>query len=261
MARHGRLRQDSGELTQSADDDTLLDAPLLPSEKPQAEVRPRFHPVCTVSISIILLIIQVVFVSLTGVAAFFCVFNDQEEICAQYIAPFSLISTVVIAKVILWLLHVLCELFIQHQQSKVRSRGYLKLYHSTRHLKSLPLITHSTGNAAILLIISAMDTFGYKHFYFYLILGVLILELILSVIFLLLYTVRIYKFNRNKSRPDILEEEHIHIFKRCLKPGIGFSELSSLEDVVEKQGHTIDYLQRHNAALSQQILVLTNERS
>ncbi|XP_056417242.1 transmembrane protein 192 isoform X2 [Hyla sarda] len=251
----------SGELTQSADDDCLLDAPLLPSQKLQAEIRPTFHPVPTVSVGILLLLIQVAFVALTCVAVFFCVFNGEEVICQQYMAPFSLITAVVISKVLLWLLHVVNERFIQYQHSKVRSQGYLNLYRSTRRLKTLPLVTHSTGNAAVLLIISATDSFGYSNLYLYLILSVLILELILSVIFVLMYTVRMYKFNRSMPRPDIIEEEQIHAFQSHINPGIGFRERESLEDVIEKQGDTIEYLQRHNAVLSKQILTLTTQQT
>ncbi|XP_069812888.1 transmembrane protein 192-like, partial [Dendropsophus ebraccatus] len=189
MDRTRRLLLDSsGELTQSADDDCLLDAPLLPSQKLQAEIRPSFHPVPTVTVSIILLLIQVAFVALTCVAVFFCVLNGEEDICREYIAPLNLMTAVVTAKVLLWLLHVVNERFTQYQHCKVRGQGYLNLYRLTRRLKTLPLITHSTGNAAILLIISAKDSFGYSNLYHYLILSVLLLELILSVIFLLMYT-------------------------------------------------------------------------
>ncbi|CAN2388732.1 TMEM192 family, partial [Pristimantis euphronides] len=249
--------QSSGELTQSADDDCLLDAPLLPSQKLQAEIRPTFHPVPTVAISLILLLIQVAFVALTCVAVYFCVFDGNKDVCKPYIAPFNLITTVIISKVILWLLSVVSERFIQHQHFKVKSRGYLSLYRSTSHLKTLPLVIHSTGNAAVLLIISVEDSFGYNNLYF--IVGVLLLELILSVIFLLIYTVRICKFNRSMPRPDIIEEEQVYAFQSHVNPEIGFREGASLEDVVEKQGDTIEYLQRHNALLSQQLLALKTQ--
>ncbi|KAM4051562.1 transmembrane protein 192 [Anomaloglossus baeobatrachus] len=260
MERSRRL-DSSGELTQSADIEYLLNAPLLPSHKLYVDTRPRFRPVPTFTVNLLLLLIQVAFVALTCVALFFCIFNGQEEICKQYMAPFNLRTIVVIAKVLLWLLHVVNERFNQYHHCKAKSRGYLKLYWSVRHLKSVPLVTLSTGNAAVLLIISAEDSFGSKNLYLYLIAGVLILELILSVIFVLIYAVRIYRFNRSMPRPDIIEEEYTHSSKRHMMPGIGFRERSSLEDVVEKQGDMIDYLKYHNAALSQKILSLTPEQS
>ncbi|XP_073500503.1 transmembrane protein 192 [Phyllobates terribilis] len=262
MERSRRLLLDSsGELTQSTDIEYLLNAPLLPSHKLYVDTRPKFRPVPTVCVSVLLLLIQVVFVALTCVAVFFCVFNGEEEICKQYIAPFNLSTTVVIAKVLLWLLHVVNERYIQHQHCRAKGRGYLKLYWSVRHLKTVPLVTLSTGNAAVLLIISAEDSFGFKNLYLYLILGVLILELILSVIFLLMYAVKIYRFNRSMPRPDIIEEEHIHSYKGHILPGIGFRERSSLEDVIEKQGDTIEYLKQHNAALSVKILALIPQQT
>ncbi|XP_073433071.1 transmembrane protein 192 isoform X2 [Dendrobates tinctorius] len=204
--------QSSGELTQSTDIEYLLNAPLLPSHKLYVDTRPKFRPVPTVCVIILLLLIQVAFVALTCVAVFFCVFNGEEERCKSYIAPFNLSTTVVIAKVLLWLLHVVNERFVQYQHCRAKGRGYLKLYWSVRHLKTVPLVALST--------------------------------------------VRIYRFNRSMPRPDIIEEEHIHSFKGHILPGIGFRERSSLEDVIEKQGDTIEYLKQHNAALSQKILSL-----
>ncbi|XP_077135568.1 transmembrane protein 192 isoform X2 [Ranitomeya variabilis] len=261
MERNRGLLESSGELTQSTDIEYLLNAPLLPSHKLYVDTRPKFHPVPTVCVVVLLLLIQVAFVALTCVAVFFCVFNGEEEMCKRYIAPLNLSTTVVIAKVLLWLLHVINERFVQHQHCRAKGRGYLKLYWSVRHLKTVSLVTLSTGNAAVLLMISAQDSFGLKNLHLYLILSVLILELVLCVIFLLIYAVKIHRFNRSMPRPDIIEEEHIHSYKRHILPGIGFRERSSLEDVIEKQGDTIEYLKQHNAALSQKILSLLPQQT
>ncbi|XP_018414281.1 PREDICTED: transmembrane protein 192 [Nanorana parkeri] len=244
----------SGELTQSADDDCLLDAPLLPSQKLQSEIRRTFLPVPTVCVCIVLLLLQVAFVALTAVSGYFCLLHGDEDECKTYTDPFRLTTIVIMCKVILWLLHVVNERFVQYHHAKARNRGYLKLYRSTRNLKTMPLIIHSTGNAAILLIISAKDFFKDDNLYLYIILCVLILELIFSVIFLLMYTVHMCKFNRSQPDADIIEEQKIHSFQAHVNPGIGFREGSSLEEIIEKQGDTIEYLQRHNALLSQQLL-------
>lgn len=53
------LLQSSGELTQSADLDCLLDAPLLPNQKLEADIRRIFIPIRTVCVSIVLLLVQV----------------------------------------------------------------------------------------------------------------------------------------------------------------------------------------------------------
>ncbi|XP_077135572.1 transmembrane protein 192 isoform X6 [Ranitomeya variabilis] len=217
MERNRGLLESSGELTQSTDIEYLLNAPLLPSHKLYVDTRPKFHPVPTVCVVVLLLLIQVAFVALTCVAVFFCVFNGEEEMCKRYIAPLNLSTTVVIAKVLLWLLHVINERFVQHQHCRAKGRGYLKLYWSVRHLKTVSLVTLST--------------------------------------------VKIHRFNRSMPRPDIIEEEHIHSYKRHILPGIGFRERSSLEDVIEKQGDTIEYLKQHNAALSQKILSLLPQQT
>jgi len=48
-----------------------------------------------------------------------------------------------------------------------------------------------------------------------------------------------------------------------LKSGFAFvisRENSSLEEIVEKQGDVIEYLQRHNALLSKRLLALTSQQ-
>ncbi|KAM5191309.1 transmembrane protein 192 isoform 1-T1 [Mantella aurantiaca] len=256
MERGRRILLDSsGELTQSADDeDCLLDAPISSHYKIEAEIRPIFHPVPTVWLSIILLLLQVTFVSLAVVAGYFCLLHGERDKCNPYTKPLDLNTIVIICKVVLWLLHVLNERFLQHHHFKAKSRGYLKLYRTTSHLETVPLITNSTGNAAVLLIISAQDFFKDDIIYLYLIWSVLILELILSAVFLLIYIVFIYKFNRSRAEADIIEEERIHAFQKYAKPGIGFRSNSELEEVVAKQGDTIEYLKRHNEAVCRELL-------
>ncbi|XP_075468200.1 transmembrane protein 192 isoform X1 [Ascaphus truei] len=244
--------ESSVEITQSAEDDCFLDAPLLPSHPLESDIRPRFHPVPTVCVTVLLILLHVAYVALAFVTFVLCSFYDEEKKCMQYMKPFDLTSVLIISKVILWIFEVLYERFVQHHHSKVRNRGYLNLYRSTRQLKVLPLIVHSTGNAAVLLIISAQNSFG--NWYLYVILSVLGLELILSLIFLTIYTVRIHKFNRRMPSPDIIEEEQMHAYGSNVNSEIGFREGTSLEEIVEKQGDVIEYLQQHNALLSKKLL-------
>ncbi|CAH2300557.1 transmembrane 192 isoform X1 [Pelobates cultripes] len=257
------LLESSGELTQSADEECLIDATLLPSDKLQSDIRPMFNPIPTVPISILLAVIQLVFVTLTVVSAYFCMYAEaevKEKKCKPYIEPFQLNTIVVIAKVFLWIIHVINERFVQYHHTKIRNHGYLNLYRSTKHLKRLPFIVLSTGNTAILVIVSVQDSFENSgHLYISLILSVLILELILSLTYLLIYAGKIYRFNSSKPRPDIIEEENLNMYQRNTSPGIGFRDRASLEEVSEKQADTIEYLQRHNAFLSKQILALTSQ--
>ncbi|XP_023581235.1 transmembrane protein 192 [Trichechus manatus latirostris] len=223
MAAAGRLEDGSLDLTQSIEDDPLLDAPLLPHHALHAHFRPRFHPVPTVVIAHLLLLIHV-----SGPGR-------------------------------RWILHVLLERYIQYHHSKVRNRGYNTIYRSTRHLKRLALMVHSTGNTALLLILCIQHSFPQpSDLYLDFILSVLALELICSLTCLLMYTVKIRKFNKAKPRPDVLEEEKIYAYPSSINSETGFRTISSLEEIVEKQGDIIVYLKRHNALLSKRLLALTS---
>ncbi|XP_074847975.1 transmembrane protein 192 [Carettochelys insculpta] len=257
------LENGSLEITQSTEDDPLLDAPLLSPHALHSHLRPKFHAIPTVLIANFLLLIQVAFVVLAFLAGVYCSsVNPRKDECpGNYTNPLKVQSAIIIAKVILWILHVLFERYVQHHHSKVRSRGYLIIYRSTRHLKRLPLFIHSAGNAALLLILSVHHSFpDYSKTYLYLILGVLCLELICSLICIVIYTVKISNFNEAKPRPDVIEEEKMYAYPSHITSEIGFRENSSLEEIVEKQGDVIHYLQQHNALLSKRLLELTSQQ-
>ncbi|XP_067407894.1 transmembrane protein 192 [Emydura macquarii macquarii] len=266
VAAPGQERElDNGslEITQSTEDDPLLDAPLLPPHALHSQLRPRFHAIPTVLIANFLLLIHVAFVVLVFLAGMYCSYvnPDMDECPGNYTKPLKVQSVIIIAKVILWILHVLFERYVQHHHSKVRNRGYFLIYRSTRHLTRLPLLIQSTGNAALLLIWSAHHSFpDDSKMYLYLLLGVLCLELICSLTCIVIYTVKISNFNQAKPRPDIIEEEKMYAYPSHITSEIGFRECSSLEEVVEKQGDAIDYLQRHNALLSKRLLALTSQQ-
>lgn len=94
-----------------------------------------------------LLLFQVAFVVLAFLAAMFCSYpNPNQDKCpGNYTHPFKVQTVIIIAKVILWILHVCFERYVHHHHSRIRSRGYFLIYRSTRHLKRLPLVIHSTG--------------------------------------------------------------------------------------------------------------------
>ncbi|NXN08209.1 TM192 protein, partial [Indicator maculatus] len=141
------LLQGSLEITQSLEDDPLLDAPLSTSHTLHSQLRPRFHAIPAVLLANFLLLIHVTFVVLAFLAAMFCSYpNPNQDKCpGNYTHPLKVQTVIIIAKVILWILHVFFERYIQHHHSKVRSRGYFSIYRSTRQLKRLPLLIHSTG--------------------------------------------------------------------------------------------------------------------
>ncbi|XP_062964676.1 transmembrane protein 192 isoform X3 [Cynocephalus volans] len=261
MAAGGRMEDGSLDITQSIEDDPLLDAHLLPHHSLQAHFRPRFHPLPTVIIANLLLFIHVVFVVLAFLTGVLCSYPDpNEDKCpGNYTNPLKVQTVIILGKVILWILHLLLERYIQYHHSKVRNRGYNLIYRSTRHLKRLSLTVHSTGNTVLLLVLCVQHSFPEpSRLYLDLILAILALELICSLICLLIYTVKIQKFNKAKPQPDVLEEEKIYAYPSNITSETGFRTISSLEEIVEKQGDIIVHLKRHNALLSKRLLTLTS---
>ncbi|XP_053449174.1 transmembrane protein 192 isoform X2 [Nycticebus coucang] len=261
MAAGGRMEDGSLEVTQSVEDDPLLDAQLLPHYSLHAHFRPRFRPLPTVLIVNLLLFIHVVFVILAFLTGVLCSYPDpNEDKCpGNYTDPLKVQTVVILGKVSLWVLHLLLECYIQYHHSKVRKRGYNLIYQSTRHLKRLVLLIHSAGNTALLLILCVQHSFPEpSRLYLDLIFAVLALELICSLVCLLIYTVKVRKFNTAKPQPDVLEEEKIYAYPSNITSETGFSTISSLEEIVEKQGDIIAYLKRHNALLSKRLLALSS---
>ncbi|XP_039203372.1 transmembrane protein 192 [Crotalus tigris] len=258
------LDNGSLEVTQSMDDDPLLDAPLLPRHTLHSRLHPEFCAIPTVFVANVLLLLHVTFVVLAFVTGVICSYADSsEDTCPEnYTYPFKVQTIIVIAKVILWILHLLLERYIHFHHSKARSRGYLRIYRTTRHLKRVPLLIQSTGNVALLLIVSLQHSFpNHNKMYLCFMLGILAMELICSLICLVVYTVKVSNFNQAKPRPDIIEEEKIYSYPNQVTSEVGFREISSLEEVVEKQGDVIEYLQRHNALLSKRLLTLMSEQN
>ncbi|XP_060102547.1 transmembrane protein 192 isoform X1 [Heteronotia binoei] len=257
------LDNGSLEITQSMEDDPLLEAPLPPHSL-HSWLRPKFYTIPTVCFANILLLIHVTFVILAFLAGMFCSYPDaSEDMCPRsYTYPLKVQTAIMTAKVILWLLHVFLELYIHYHHSKAKRRGYLLIYQNTRHLKRLPLLIQSAGNAALLLILSVQHSFpDHNKLYLCFILAILSVELICSLICLVIYTVKVSNFNRAKPRPDILEEEKMYAYPSRITSEVGFREASVLEEIVEKQGDVIEYLQRHNALLSKRLLALTSQQA
>ncbi|XP_053441157.1 transmembrane protein 192-like [Nycticebus coucang] len=226
MAAGSRMEDGSLEVTQSVEDDPLLDAQLLPHYSLHAHFRPRFRPLPIVLIVNLLLFIHVVFVILAFLTGVLCSYPDpNEDKCpGNYTDPLKVQTVVILGKVSLWVLHLLLECYIQYHHSKVRKPGYNLIYQSTRHLKRLALLIHSAGNTALLLIQCVQHSLPEpSRLYLDLIFAVLALELICSLVCLLIYTVKVRKFNKAKPQPDVLEEEKIYAYPSNITSETGFS--------------------------------------
>ncbi|XP_075420344.1 transmembrane protein 192 isoform X1 [Tenrec ecaudatus] len=235
------MEDGSLDLTQSIEDDPLLDAYLLPHHSLHAHFRLRFQPLPTVIIAHFLLLIHVVFVILAFLTGVFCSYpNPHEDKCpGNYTNPLKVQTVIILGKVILWILHIVLECYIQYHHSKVRNRGYHMIYRSTRHLKRLALMVHSAGNTALLLILCVQHSFPEPStLYLDLILAILGLELISSLACLLIYTVKIQKFNKAKPWPDVLEEEKLYAYPSNINSETGFRMAPELPfSVVNKYYH------------------------
>ncbi|XP_016421306.1 transmembrane protein 192-like [Sinocyclocheilus rhinocerous] len=221
------------DFTQSTDDDPLIDGPLISQDVLESVIKREFQKLPTHWA--------------VGVLSFL-------HYCCK--------TVVLLGKVSLWVMVFIYDRFVQHHHSAVRRRGYLDFYRLTRGIKNLPLLIHSAGNAAILTVIapSSMLDASVKNLSVYLLLAIICLELLLSVICLLRYTVHVVKFNSKKPHPDVTEEERSHACSSGSHTETGFRDGSSLEDVVEKQADLIDYLKQHNSVLSRRILTLTAQQ-
>ncbi|XP_071025247.1 transmembrane protein 192-like [Oncorhynchus clarkii lewisi] len=240
----------SVDVSQSVEEDPLVDGPLISHDALQSAIRREFITLPTHCPAVLL---QVVYVSLSVCVAVVCVFEVGREECVRVLGNVRGQSVVVIGKVFVWLCVLLFGVCVQHHHSRVRSRGYLRFYRDNRTLKHLPFLIHSAGNTAVLVVMSA-DLPEADHLPVYLLLGILGLELLVSLPCLIIYTVRVVRFNRDRAGPDISQEEPSNSYNTT---ETGFREGSSLEEVVEKQADLIDYLKQHNTLLSKRLLNMT----
>lgn len=251
------------DFTQSTDDDPLIDGPLISQDVLESVIKREFQKLPTHWAVGVLSFLHVVYVVLCIVITVFCWISDEHTSeCTAALHGIDSKTVVLLGKVSLWVLVFIYDRFVQHHHSAVRRRGYLDFYRLTRGIKNLPLLIHSAGNAAVLTVIapSSMLDASVKNLSVYLLLAIICLELLLSFICLLRYTVHVVKFNSKKPHPDVTEEERSHACSSGSHTETGFRDGSSLEDVVEKQADLIDYLKQHNSVLSRRILTLTGQQ-
>ncbi|GCC24742.1 transmembrane protein 192 [Chiloscyllium punctatum] len=261
MNSEPRQRQENffTDATQSVEEDPLIDHSLLYGDALVGEMRAHFKGVPTVCWGILLAFLHVTFVVLAFLLVFLC--ETPADLCRSVLGSFNAVAIITVTKVILSVIYAVFEYYLHVQHSKFRARGYLELYRSIRHLKRLPLLIHSAGNA-VLLIFFVLMQLKLETLVIYFILGVLTMELFFSSVCLIIYTVKIIKFNQLKPCPDIQEEERRH---RCpnltnVLSETGFRDGSNLENLVEKQADLIDYLKMHNVELSKRLLTLTSQQ-
>ncbi|XP_054636065.1 transmembrane protein 192 isoform X2 [Dunckerocampus dactyliophorus] len=245
----------SVDMTRS-DEESMVDGPLISADALHSAIRREFHTVPTAWHAALLSLLHVVFVVLSVCVAALCVLKlGREDVCTSVLGPVQGDSVVVFGKVGLWLLVLLFTWCVQHHHSRARCRGYLRFYRQTQGLKHLPLTVHSAGNVMLLVVMAARLS---PTVHAYMLLSILALELLVALPCLLYYTVIVMRFNADRATPDVSQEEHSHNFSvSSLPTETGFRDISSLEEVVEKQADLIEYLKQHNRSLSRRLLNLS----
>ncbi|XP_060772556.1 transmembrane protein 192 [Neoarius graeffei] len=255
------------DFTQSIEDDPLMDGPLISRNALQSVIKSEFRKLPTPWGAIILTVLHVAYVCMCITLAAVCWLTDTHSAkCTAALNGVESRTLVLLSKVGLWLLVFLFERCVQYHHSALRRRGYLQFYRKTTKLKHLPLLIHSAGNAAVMIIVALSSVLHDKveNLSVYLLLAVICVELLASVICLLVYTVHVLQFNRQSPSPDITEDERSHTYSPTASDThteLGFRDGSYLEEVVEKQADLIEYLKQHNMLLSKRILTLTSQQN
>ncbi|XP_054591592.1 transmembrane protein 192 isoform X1 [Nothobranchius furzeri] len=246
----------SADMSRSIEEDSLVEGPLISADALHSAIRKQFQPVPTPCPAGMLSLLHVLYVVLSMCVALLCVLEfGQKEVCMSILGSVHGDSVIVFGKVFLWLLVLLFSTWMQHQHSRVRNRGYLQFYRETRRLRQLPFVIHSIGNVALMALMAMKLP---QEVHIYLLIGILGLELVVAVPFLLSYTVKVMQFNKERAAPDVSQEDLSHTYSVTGSPTeTGFRGPSSLEEVVEKQADLIEYLKQHNTLLSKRLLSLT----
>uniref|UniRef100_A0A3B5KNZ3 Transmembrane protein 192 n=1 Tax=Xiphophorus couchianus TaxID=32473 RepID=A0A3B5KNZ3_9TELE len=263
LDQDGVLLQQAGssaDMTQSTEEDSLVDGPLISADALQSAMRREFQSVPTTCPAGFLSLMHVVYVVLSLCVGVLCVLKfGQEEECSRILGSVQGDSVIVFGKVFLWVLMLLLTVWTHHHHSRVRSRGYLSFYRQTQRLKQLPLLIHSTGGTAHSCVFIA-DVSKSLSMMSINVLHLLRLQPEASkcVAVCVFFIVKVMQFNRQRAAPDVSQEEHSHTYSvPSLPTETGFRGLSGLEEVVEKQADLIEYLKQHNTLLSKRLLNLT----
>ncbi|KAK1792556.1 hypothetical protein P4O66_012503 [Electrophorus voltai] len=255
------------DLTQSTEDDPLIDGPLISKDALESSIKREFQKLPTAWTAGLLMVVHVVLVGLCVTLAVVCVLvGSHAEECEVALSGLDTVAAVLLAKTALWLLVFLFERCVQHQHSMARRRGYLRFYRVTRELQHMPLLIHSAGNAAVLVVMAPSSILDkrVRNLSVYLLIVIICVELLASIICLTKYTVHVLRFNKQSPSPDVSEEEHSHTFSAgtsVTRTETGFRDGSSLEEVVEKQADLIEYLKQHNTQLSKRLLALSSQQA
>lgn len=178
-------------------------------------------------------------------------------------------SAIVIFSIVLVWIFTWCLLLgftILHRRH--RSSGYLKLHSETSHITYIPMIIMTIGNILLLIAVTLkMDhllfntgTIFTKPIFSFVLQIITGLEFIIIFISLLVYIVKVIKFNKSQAMPDVFNENYVSsmptIFNArtavTVGPGVRDQdkEVTMLQSVCEQQANLIEYLRHRCNVLS-----------
>ncbi|XP_052059862.1 transmembrane protein 192-like isoform X1 [Mytilus californianus] len=170
----------------------------------------------------------------------------------------------------LWFVLLGFDRYLRYHHYRHRMCGYLEFYRRTRHLRKIPLMANSAGNAALLIVLKLLQNLNGTHTDLYIEI-VIALEAVVAVSVLLIYLVKTVKFNSLLMSPDVAQDEMISSFMQNSGTSeigfsfgcndIGFKDENYSDQVLEKQADMIRYLKQHNSQLGRRILALTAENN
>ncbi|XP_064617805.1 transmembrane protein 192-like isoform X1 [Liolophura sinensis] len=187
------------------------DDPLLSDHTSlSADVDPPFRQIKTTWV----ILLQIVLVVLLGTGSYIVPVLCQGEKCGA--SDFSIVAY---AHGGLWIVFTAIDRYLRYHHYVSRTLGYLEFYRQTRHVRRLPVTVHSGANAALVVVLIALENFcdvkaqtcgKLKRDNYLQILITLEVAVILPI--LILYLVRTVKFNRKSASPDVQQDEMMTSF-------------------------------------------------
>ncbi|KAJ8979639.1 hypothetical protein NQ317_001346 [Molorchus minor] len=189
---------------------------------------------------------------------------DEKSKCKEY---FILIYI----HVGLWFLTLVVDLIAKSRHHSLRLNGYLGFYQKTKLHISLPLYIVSFWSVVLMLVQTLMQHFYPDNFAEKCLKGGVMSPIsyicaLITFEFGLIagvninYMLKVRKFNKYETPPDVQQEEWI----ACAAPEnfgqteIGYKQLGDkVYDFLEKQADLIRHLKEHNARLGEKLMVLS----
>lgn len=188
---------------------------------------------------------------------------DEQSKCRSYFVLLYI-------HVSLWFLTLFIDCFVKKKHHELRLNGYLEFYKKTYTHHRLPLYIVSLWNCVILLLQTLMQHFYADDFAeqcvrkdlftpLNYICAIITLEVCVLFGISTSYIVKVRKFNKQRSLPDVQKEE----WAACstnegfTEGEIGYRQQGDrTRDFIEKQADLIRYLKEHNNRLSEKIMIL-----